>query len=109
MNVTDVNRELKAVVVLSVLICFFSVGIIVKVAIQLTKETHPFHELKLMIICNVGFAAYSILGWLKLNFGRKVQSRALIMDAYSTFAAAAMSLGLLFSLVVYHFTKLWFL
>ena len=33
----------RAVVVLSVLICFFSVGIIVKVAIQLTKETHPFH------------------------------------------------------------------
>ena len=33
----------------------------------------------------------------------------LFFTAYSTFAAAAMSLGLLFSLVVYHFTKLWFL
>lgn len=109
MNVSDAKRELKAVVILSLVICFFSIGILGKVIYQLTKANWPFYELKLMIICNIGFAAYVILGWLKFVLGRRIQSKALIMDAYSTFAASGMACGLLFSLLVYHFTKLWFL
>lgn len=109
MKVTDGGRELKATVVLSSVICIFSIGIICKVIFQLTAETWPMAQLKLMIICNIGFAAYAILGWLKIILGRKVQSNALVMDAYSTFSASGMALGLLFSLLVYHFTDLWFL
>jgi len=103
------QKELKAVILLSILMCLFSVGVIVKVIIALTKESKPFKELKLMIICNVGFASFAILSWCKLVVGQKIQSKAVIMDAISTFCATGMAMALLMSLLVYHFTNLWFL
>jgi len=109
MKVSDGKREIKAVVILSVLMASFSIGITIKVIYQLTLETRPFKELKLMIISNVGFAAYAILAWVKIILGQRIQSKALIMDAYSTLAASGMALGLLFSLLVYHFSTMWFL
>lgn len=103
------HRELKAVVLLSILMSIFSFGVIIKVIYSLTKESQPFQELKLMIICNVGFASFAILSWCKLVVGQKIQSKAVIMDAISTFCATGMAVALLMSLLVYHFTGLWFL
>jgi len=103
------RRELKAVVCLSVLMAVFSVAVIVKAIYSLTVEAKPFAELKLMIICNIGFASFAILSWCKLIVGQRIKSKAVIMDAVSTFCATGMAIALLLSLMVYHYTGLWFL
>merc|ERR1712098_356983 len=103
------ERERRAVIVLSVLLILFSLGIAGKAGYNLATELRPYEVVKLMTVCTLGFCIYLLLGWAKLFVSKKLNSQAVFLDAVSTFAATATAIALICSLVVRRFTRVWVL
>ncbi|XP_006822417.1 transmembrane protein 163a-like, partial [Saccoglossus kowalevskii] len=103
------GKEHKAIIILGILFIVFSIVITVKCVIALVEKTVTAEELILAGMSAVAAVVMTTLAIIKFIIARKLKSRSICCDAFSSAMGAVISYGIILSAIIYANLQIWYI
>jgi divalent metal cation (Fe/Co/Zn/Cd) transporter len=91
-------RERRALLFVGISFFLVAAYVFYEAAMALRQREIPEHSAVGIVLAVISLVIMPVLGWMKLQTGRELESRALVADAKETFVCAYLSLALLLGL-----------